>query len=428
MSEILVLSLGTSPEPIVQCITRLRPRRVVFVCSEGTRSLVDDVRRQVRIEAFDPDRDVEVLASNDIDQLHSVYCRCRDLLQRVRREMPAARISVDYTGGTKTMATGLGLAAIDDGRVILTLTTIERRKPGESAITGNSIPIPVQSGAIQFRRFFTDGLQPLLQRHNYAAAQAAVAIQLQLHHDEAATSSLRRLDGLLLAFDAWDRWDLDHAESLLRDHASDSVVRDSFLFPLQRVIQSRNLLTSAGSPRLQRSIHGFEAVEDLLLNAARRACQERYDDAVGRLYRSLELTAQLLLLIDHGGIRTGDLQLELLPDALRAAWEEKRNRDKNRIELALTFSFDLLADLGDPVGEEWRSRRSEFIDALQVRNQSLLAHGFRPVTYADWQRLDGVLGGFLRTLLGLRRGDLAPLRQLPVTLAELGLNDATSSS
>jgi hypothetical protein len=32
--------------------------------------------------------------------------------------------------------------------------------------------------------------------------------------------------------------------------------------------------------------HGYEIVEDLLLNAERRAMQDRYDDAVGRLYRA----------------------------------------------------------------------------------------------------------------------------------------------
>jgi hypothetical protein len=42
--------------------------------------------------------------------------------------------------------------------------------------------------------------------------------------------------------------------------------------------------------------HGYEIVEDLLLNAERRAMQDRYDDAVGRLYRALELLVQIRLL------------------------------------------------------------------------------------------------------------------------------------
>ena len=40
---------------------------------------------------------------------------------------------------------------------------------------------------------------------------------------------------------------------------------------------------------------GYEKVGDLLRNAERRAAQSRFDDAVARLYRALELFAQLRL-------------------------------------------------------------------------------------------------------------------------------------
>ena len=36
-------------------------------------------------------------------------------------------------------------------------------------------------------------------------------------------------------------------------------------------------------------------VEDLLLNAERRAIQGRYEDAIGRIYRAIELIAQIRL-------------------------------------------------------------------------------------------------------------------------------------
>ena len=250
----------------------------------------------------------------------------------------------------------------------------------------------------------------------------------QRRRQSGSSSLLRRLEDQLLAFDAWDRWDLDRAQSLLRDHAREAALRKRFLFPIQRVIRSCDLLNQDNQTDKVRKvikegkIHGFEAVEDLLLNASRRASQERYDDAVGRLYRSMELTAQLLLLLDHGGIRTGNVQLELLPEDLRTAYGKRRNQEKNKILLGLTDSFDLLADLGDPVGQEWQVRRNEIVNALQARNHSLLAHGFQPVTYTEWKQLDGVLGGFLRSVLDQRRGELAPLEQLPTTLEGMALS------
>ena len=62
MTDILVLSVGTTTEPLKQCIARIRPRRVVFICSQDTRNLVDEIHGNVRIEDFDPTRDVEVLS------------------------------------------------------------------------------------------------------------------------------------------------------------------------------------------------------------------------------------------------------------------------------------------------------------------------------------------------------------------------------
>lgn len=443
MTDILLLSVGQSPEPLIQSITRIRPDRVVFLCSQDTKSQIETITSRVRIPSFQPERDVEVLrqvagASNEIDQLHVVYGRCRALLKRLRLEAPGGRIAVDYTGGTKTMATGLGLAAIDDGRVDLFLTTTERRQTGASSIAGNSRPIPVESGAIQFQRLLADGLTPLLERHDYAAAQAAVSAVLRLPQAEGTSSTLRRLDDLMLALDAWDRWDLERAESLLKEHASDRGIRDRFLFSLQRVLRSRDLMLmpqkgdskevreavekrrkQAEAALSKGTIHGLEAVEDLLLNAERRAHQERYDDAVGRLYRSMELTAQLLLLIDHGGIRTGNLDVELLPAKLRAAYEARRDQEKGTIHLALQNAFDLLAELAHPAGKIWEESRSRFVNALSVRNFSLLAHGFDPVGYAEWQELNRLFSGFIQSLLEQRRGKLPALVQLPRGLQEL---------
>jgi CRISPR-associated protein (TIGR02710 family) len=428
MTDILVLSVGNSPEPLIQCISRMRPERAVFLCSEDTQAQVSHITSSVRLPSFDAGRDLEVLhqrgaEGNEIDQLHTVYSRCRALLDRLRHECPGARIAVDYTGGTKTMATGLGLAAVDDGKVELFLTTIERRQAGSSSVAGNSKPIQVDSGAIQVQRLLADGLNPLLNRHDYAAAQTAISAVLRMRQQESTNAALQKLEDLLLALDAWDRWDLERAQSLLKDHGSDPHLREALLFPLQRVMQSRDLLLNPASPAKaalkKGAIHGLEAVEDLLLNAQRRAAQERYDDAVGRLYRSMELTVQLLLVMDHGGIRTGDLDVQLLPEDLRATYEPKRSGPKNTIQLGLADSYDLLAALGHPVGQLWAKQRAPFVDALKTRNHSLLAHGFTPVSFSDWQQLDQQLGGFLRGVVAGREGGLQTLKQLPATVAEL---------
>ena len=58
MTHILIISLGNSPEPVINCINSLRPDRTIFVCSDGTRELIEAVRQKARLAQFDPERDI----------------------------------------------------------------------------------------------------------------------------------------------------------------------------------------------------------------------------------------------------------------------------------------------------------------------------------------------------------------------------------
>jgi hypothetical protein len=70
--------------------------------------------------------------------------------------------------------------------------------------------------------------------------------------------------------------------------------------------------------------------------------------------------------------------------------------------------------------------RSDLVNAIKTRNDSLFAHGFRPVDYSGWRQLSELLGGFL--LAAIQRqsaqhgGQSAPggaIPQFPATLDEL---------
>jgi CRISPR-associated protein (TIGR02710 family) len=175
--------------------------------------------------------------------------------------------------------------------------------------------------------------------------------------------------------------------------------------------------------------HGLEAVEDLLRNAERRASQSRYDDAVGRLYRAMELTAQILLKIDvknktgGAGIDTGDVAIERLPEAIRSAYEQKRDQraEDGKLKIGLQDSYDLLAALEHPVGLRWSENRSRLVDRLQIRNNSLFAHGFASIQYQQWKSLQEAFGGFLQSAIddALQRGKGTALAQLPSQLQDL---------
>ncbi|MBM5797033.1 MAG: TIGR02710 family CRISPR-associated protein [Cyanobacteria bacterium K_Offshore_0m_m2_072] len=452
MSTVLIVTLGTSPEPIINCISSLRPDRVVFLCSNESQKLVEVVLSKVPLPDFQTERDVVVLQQrlsgktnnaleNELDQLDRVYLRTLELLTHVREQDPHCRIIADYTGGTKTMTTGLAMAAIDDSDVVLHLT-VSDRSGGQASLGGYSAPVAVSTAAIHACRLRERELPALLKRYDYEAARQAVRrVRAITGPDPGTLQWLQKLEALLVGLDAWDRFDHRHAYEVLQG-LCDRRLNETLLFPLKRVIGSRRQLdTEAEAQRWpQMKGHGLEAIEDLLRNAERRAAQERYDDAVGRLYRAMELTEQLLLKVGvcdqvgAEGILTGGVDLERLPATIQSNWRNKASRSQSDpglakgkvLKIGLAEGFDLLGDLGHPTGHEWVKRRSELVNAIKIRNDSLFAHGFRPIGYSGWRELNAQLGGFLKSAVqqhrkskGSRSGDAEPIPQLPNSLANL---------
>jgi CRISPR-associated protein (TIGR02710 family) len=278
--------------------------------------------------------------------------------------------------------------------------------------------------AIQAYRLLDQDLAQLLRRYDYAAADQAVQRIARLPGQDTETRALlQRLAKVLVALDAWDRFDHRQAVDVL-EGLGDRSLDQQLLFPLKRVIASRRWLDPQAEmenwPQM-RGGHGFETVEDLLNNAERRAYQERFDDAVGRLYRAMELAAQLALKLGHQ-LETGAIDLEKLPESLRGRYALKQEQlGDTALKLGLRASYDLLAELRDPVGLCWTERRQKLLDALNTRNISLFAHGFRSIDYSAWMPFRNVLGGFLRDVVALQDSNhkCSDLPQLPSRLDQI---------
>ncbi len=225
---------------------------------------------------------------------------------------------------------------------------------------------------------------------------------------------LRQLRDRSAGFDAWDRFDHAKAWQLLSLHMNIPQIQPLGLF-LKRVMHSRAAIDDNFDAPNGIAGHGYEIVEDLLFNAERRASQERHDDAVGRLYRALELLAQIRWWLAYG-IKTGNVDRERLPEALR----DRVPQQDGKIQLALQKSYQLLSCLSeDPLGALYLQHANALTDVLQIRNYSLLAHGFRPVTKSDYCTVNSTIGDFIRTGIEAVIGKklLPPADQFPKNLA-----------
>lgn len=127
-------------------------------------------------------------------------------------------------------------------------------------------------------------------------------------------------------------------------------------------------------------------IADLINNAKRRGdIEHKFDDAVARLYRTVELIAQYRLRKEYK-LEPSNLNVESIPQVLREKWGITKADEK--IKIALEGDYELLAAKGDSIGKKFTEDK-EFGGLLSKRNCSILAHGLEPLNKEVYQKLLG---------------------------------------
>ncbi|MFN7357555.1 MAG: TIGR02710 family CRISPR-associated CARF protein [Pseudanabaena sp.] len=416
MTKILFITVGGSHQPIVTSIKSQNPDRVVFICSDGAKGSKSqvlgegkpcEVRKGTEVieslpniptqlglgDRFDAERDLVLI--QETDNLKECYRKINQKIREVKQESPRAEIAADYTGGTKTMSVALATAALDS-EINLFITTSTTRQNLIKVESGERTRKATTTGVV-VTKTVDKALPVYLQNYNYTAAIAD--LQNLLQSTELSSDQTRQIDELLdqcEGFDAWDRFDHRVALSRLQPYMRQTNIQPYGLF-LKKVIASRGLLDKELDTSDGMTGHGYEVVEDLLLNADRRASQKRYDDAVGRLYRAIELLEQIRLFKQYG-ILTGDVDISKLPAQLQTEYEaRKASNTKKKLQLALFQSYDLLSKFTeDPLGQLFLVYKDRILNSLETRNNSLFAHGFQPISENSYRAFNQVIGGFIR--------------------------------
>lgn len=431
--RVLVLTVGGSCAPVVTSIRENNPDRVIFLCSGDTvtakgsyitvegqgkvcgggRGTPPDQPNILEQTALSRDR-AEIIRIDRFDDLNACYRAALEALTRARETYPEAEIVADYTGGTKSMSAGLGAAALDvEGTSICVVKGIRADLTAVQDGT-QSIRITRTNRAALLRQ--RNLIFHHLKRFDYAAAYSLARHLLHTPDlPQDLEHSLQRTALLAQAFDAWDRFDHREALRLLKPFRRDQHQRVRFL---EHILISRRLLEEDGVT-MPRSMHGFEVLEDLLLNAERRARQHRYDDAVARLYRAVELTGQLYLKVRHD-LQTGNLDVARLPESLQPRYEALRDQ-KGTVAIGLVKTYELLAELDtERFGPCWTAWKNRLLDALQVRNHSILAHGFQPVSAREFSNLQSTFSDFIANVTQCMNVslNLSEENQLPISFPE----------
>jgi len=408
--KVLIMTVGGDPSPLVQSIKEMNPDHIWFICSSGQRS------SRVMVEGAEPNilsqtgfpKDQISIAEADPDNPVEVY----ELAKKLIADYRGHQVYTDYTGGTKSMGSGLLMAALEFDYCQPYL--MKGPRADLIKVTGNrSRVFMIDRGNIMFSRF-RKTFEEVLNRQDYGGAREIVRVIGRIGAGRKEEEFLDRANVVMNAFDLWDRFEYGQAWEDL-EYFSRSFVPNRQMIQLKETVKrlagivewlkqgteaaSRDGKTaSAQNIPYAVKVPWKEAplpVYDLIRNAERRARMEQYDDAVARLYRATELYAQFAL--RRREIHTSDITEETLSQLSvehRNRLEQKRD-SRGKLTIGLFESYELLSGLNEPIGRIWESYKSRIHDVIQYRNLSWLAHGFEPVTRENYEKFQGVLTEFV---------------------------------
>lgn len=406
MKKITILSVGGSAEPVINAVKKGKADHYYFFCSfgpKGTERLIDGPgdpcgdTRTTKCPLCDKEHFIgnpkgkaivfqtnltkeqyDLIKVADPDDLNECYTVLHRLSADIENKYgESCMVTANYTGGTKTMSIAMALIGLLTEKWDLAVN----KGPRLDLIKVRSGDTPV---IIDKWLMYCENQLKLAKKaiSDFDYGYADVIISEILNHPLDKSIEDNLLEGRILceSFDLWDKLNYGRAFETIancQSRFSDCTIA------LKKII-GRN-----------RNASGYEIVGDLLNNAARRAHRGLYDDAVARLYRATELFAQIRLEKQFGH-KSDQLQLTDLPDNLRTEYKT-RVRDNNKLLLGLRDDYELLFKLNDPVGTQYDLQRKKIINVLKKRNESIFAHGLKPLEQIDYHEVRGVLGGFIDT-------------------------------
>jgi CRISPR-associated protein (TIGR02710 family) len=386
--KVLILTVGTTREPLEVALSEHAPEGVVFLASQASHPVAAELLRD-----YGASFRHHTLLLEDAESLLEAYQKAL-LALRKALEWEAKAIVADLTGGTKPMAAGLTLALTGRG-VVFSYVGGERRDPETGRVlSGHERLRLLEDPTARFGLREWAGFTRAWNALNLGMALSELESLLSRPLSPSEARFYRAMQGVVEGLMEWDRF--RHQEALKRLSAHLPVAlavaeawghggKVRVLKGLEALLPHLQSIVEAGEKPT------FPLLQDLLANAERRAALGRFDDALARLYRALELAVEADLQ-ERLGFTLKDPKTwpEGFPESLR----ERILKPRGLMELLeAAFDLDLAFGQRGTLAQRLYGEKNRLQALLQKRHGSILAHGAKPVEREDYERLRDFLAG-----------------------------------
>lgn len=377
-------------------LNALRPETLVLI---PTVQSLPNAQRLLERSGLGPDR-CEIVPLAGAHDLDEVFRAVNAVIQNlVHRGYSPGQIAINYTSGTKVMGSGAVLSAVFNKimelRYITGLASVR-----EGPERARHRLLTTKPGAVFAYQELLEARSMLLDLRFRSAHAALSAVQ-----EDLLTPEERHLcNALSLLTRAYGEWDNFYPNRFLALYSEADLSREMLdPFRLREgqigAIQKIAAEIESGQP-------GPAVITDLVNNASRRLALGRNEDALTRLYRSLEMLGQWILLRDFK-IDTNNVDTRRIPPRDRVRFEALRSMDDGQVRIGFHRTYELLAIYGSNIGLKFTSD-AVMRNFIESRADSILGHGLRPASREDAQRVMD----HARELIGVEITDLDTLARL----------------
>ncbi len=396
--KVLAITVGGEPAPILNAIRSGKPDYVLFLASTSPkggskRQLLETTDKGPPIvkEAHLEEGSFEIVDLPDPDDMDMCFQLMIEAMEAATARLSPTRKIADYTGGTKTMSAALVIAALHLGWQLELVTG--PRKDTIKVISGTESPVAVMLASVRFYQLEREA-EILFDSHDFRALEELLEHGLKTPPPLPSDKRTRVQNFLVLsrAFRLWDNFQYEEALEVIR-----AVARCC-----PKHVETLAQIVGKETP-------SYKLVSDLLGSAMRRAENGLFDDALLRLYRAVEILAQLRLLREYN-LDTGEFDPTQIPEPLREEFIGQV-KEKGKATAGLLDSYRILDSLCDPLGElfaeRWEKRLREL---MGYRNRSFLTHGLSPIGEEEWEKAKELAFGFVQEAAEILALDLKPVR------------------
>ena len=297
----LIVSVGTSYEPIVLTISLLRPERIHFLYTDQSESTIDKVAEfcQLKFSQVEKSRVVETESLDVYREIKKCYLTWSS----------PEKVYVDFTGGTKAMSTAAAMAgSIINLQMIYCGTNqympdFRKPYPGSEKLYLISNPMSV------FGDLEIDKAYVLFGQYNYAGVCEKLDSLRENVPDPVVRQELNNVFLLAKTYEYWDALDFSEGyecmKQLTREIERDRKNNKNFLLAdkIDALKKQEKILAKLNElPKLVREKKQIDILSDAALiyplmftmyqNALVREAQEKYDMSTLLFYRLLEMIEQ----------------------------------------------------------------------------------------------------------------------------------------